>query len=145
MVAPHPIMQIAMGYDCSAGGNSRGRDGSENCNWGNMGDYAMGSGCTGYDLAVAMRDDCNSLLQCRWEGMCTAAGAYAVAMGYDCSAIGNFSFADGSGCTAWDAYTVAFGNGADASGTCGFMYRDMCGNEFCFDSSGVGSQAAVAF
>ena len=70
---------------------------------------------------------------------CVAAGAYSVAMGYDCSAIGNFSFADGSNCIARDAYTVAFGNGADASGTCGFMYRDMCGNEFCFDSSGVGS------
>jgi hypothetical protein len=58
-------------------------------------------------------------------------------------AIGNYSVAIGDTCIASGDYSVALGNAADAGGTCGFMYRDMCNNTFCFDSSGLtGSGAA---
>ena len=40
----------------------------------------------------------------------------------------------GDNCTASGEYAVAMGWGADASGTEGFVYRDICGNVFAFDS-----------
>ena len=65
-----------------------------------------------------------------------ARGNDSVALGQHCTASGDYSLADGSGCTATTTCSVALGNAADASGTCGFMYKDTCGNEFCFDSGG---------
>jgi autotransporter adhesin len=90
------------------------------------------------DYSVAMGTDCsaNGIASFADGSGCTARGNFAVAMGTDCSAGGIASFADGSGCTAHDDYNVALGNGADASGTCGFMFKDACGNTFCFDSGG---------
>ena len=66
----------------------------------------------------------------------SATGKLSVALGQHCTASGEYSLADGSGCIASTACSVALGNAADASNTCGFMYRDMCGNSFCFDSGG---------
>ena len=66
----------------------------------------------------------------------SATGKLSVALGQHCTASGEYSLADGSGCIASTACSVALGNAADASNTCGFMYRDMCGNTFCFDSGG---------
>ena len=40
----------------------------------------------------------------------------------------------GDNCTASGEYAVAMGLSADASGTEGFVYRDICGNVFAFDS-----------
>jgi len=40
----------------------------------------------------------------------------------------------GDNCTASGEYAVAMGWGADASGTEGFVYRDICSNVFAFDS-----------
>ena len=67
----------------------------------------------------------------------TATGDYSVAMGEGTETSGDYSFADGSGSIARTTCSVALGCGADASGTCGFVYRDTCGNSFCFDSGGL--------
>ena len=66
----------------------------------------------------------------------TATGDYAAAIGYNCNAIGDYSLAMGFDCVANDEYNIALGNQADASGTCGFIYRDVFNNTFCFDSGG---------
>ena len=71
----------------------------------------------------------------------SATGKLSVALGQHCTASGEYSLADGSGCIASTACSVALGNAADASNTCGFMYRDMCGNTFCFDSGGQGDNS----
>ena len=55
------------------------------------------------------------------SGYNTATGEYSVAMGYNCSAEGTASFADGSGCTAEGDYSVAIGyNCSRAEGTASF-------------------------
>ena len=60
---------------------------------------------------------------------CSAAYA-SVAAGTGNKALGSNSVAMGKDCSAWDDYNVALGNGADASGTCGFMYKDASENVF---------------
>ena len=65
-----------------------------------------------------------------------ADASYACARGKECNARGISSLADGSGSIARTTCSVALGCGADANGSCGFVYRDTCGNTFCFDSGG---------
>ena len=69
-----------------------------------------------------------------WGNLADA--SYACARGKECNARGISSLADGSGSIARTTCSVALGCGADASGSCGFVYRDTCGNTFCFDSGG---------
>lgn len=69
-----------------------------------------------------------------WGNLADA--SYACARGKECNARGISSLADGSGSIARTTCSVALGCGADANGSCGFVYRDTCGNTFCFDSGG---------
>jgi len=69
-----------------------------------------------------------------WGNLADA--SYACARGKECNASGISSLADGSGSIARTTCSVALGCGADASGSCVFVYRDTCGNTFCFDSGG---------
>jgi len=124
---PHVKGSIAMGRDCVATGEQSIAMGAT-CTTAAAQSIAMGARCNAVNnAAIAMGEGCSGE---GWASIamgegCVADTSYAVAMGWSCKAGANDSTA-----------AVALGYAAEASGSCGFMYKDTCGNKFCFDSGG---------